>query len=457
MNRPALQLQSKIIFILIAIVFIIMFLASIIGVFISHHQIMRQISAQTQRIVTRLETSMELPLWSYTSEHATSYIMAEMANPALRMVIVKEASANSPLWLAFGRDERNFPSEIQDEQAIQQLANPRHLIASGTIRHNQQLMGYVEIHFSTEVAARNLRQLIYQNIILTMMISLTLAIIMGILLRRLVVNPIHAVVKEIQGASQYTPAAISKIQEGDEITRLSASFQELMLAVGTREKELRAALAEKEVLLKEVHHRVKNNFQILASLIHLQMQDVNEESMLTLQETHNRIISMALVHEKLYQSRNLDQVHFRDYLEELIGMLQDTSGNNQVAIDVEAEDICIDLDTSISLGLIVNEGITNAFKHAFMTKDPAGDSKSTRPQIKLVFLCKEKECQIIIQDNGKGLPASMNPDTDGSLGFMLIRMLSEQIGGSYRFSSDNGTTMNISFPLPDRSDPDYII
>lgn len=189
------------------------------------------------------------------------------------------------------------------------------------------------------------------------------------------------------------------------------------------ELEILNSLKEKEVLLKEIHHRVKNNLQIISSLLSLQsnyLKDENSKEIFI--ESQNRIKSMSLIHEKLYQTKDLSNINFTDYISELINYLvvtYDTS--SQVQYSLHTDDIIFHVDIAIPLGIIFNELITNSLKHGFKNK--------TDGEINLSIKKNNNEFEILYSDNGCGLQENINIFESDSLGFSLITNLVEQLDG----------------------------
>jgi len=191
------------------------------------------------------------------------------------------------------------------------------------------------------------------------------------------------------------------------------------------EEELRASLREKEVLLKEIHHRVKNNLQVISSLLSLQSEYLKDEEMVKVfKESQNRVKSMALIHEKLYQSRNLAEIDFGDYLRELTTQLFRSYGigAHGVHLNVNASRVLLAVDHAIPCGIIVNELVTNALKYAF----PEG--RGGRIDIDLHQVSDDR-VRLAVRDNGVGFPAQIDFETSDSLGLTLVRMLADQVQG----------------------------
>jgi two-component sensor histidine kinase len=205
---------------------------------------------------------------------------------------------------------------------------------------------------------------------------------------------------------------------------------------------LSGALAEKTVLLKEVHHRVKNNLQVISSLLNLQSGYITDPVALEIfTESRNRVRSMALIHEKLYQSGDLARIDFEDYIRAVSGGLQSTFGGrgSRISIAVEVERIMLPVDSAVPCGLIVNELVTNCFKYAFK----AGEPGEIRIGMKRL---NETELQLSVSDNGIGFPKEVDFRNTESLGMQLVTTLSEQLEGTVVMKNGCGTTFEISFP-----------
>jgi len=199
---------------------------------------------------------------------------------------------------------------------------------------------------------------------------------------------------------------------------------------------------EKDILLKEIHHRVKNNLQVISSLLSLQSNTINDENvLLELQEGQNRVKSIALIHQKLYQNEDISTVDFGEYCEELIAYLRSAfnlPGKNYQIL-VQANDILLDIDTAVPLGLIINELISNSFKHAFVDDDEG------QVQVSLKYLEKSTDKLILtVSDNGKGMPEKFDIENANSLGLRLVKMLSNQLDGEVSYLNKNGTFVTIT-------------
>ncbi len=206
------------------------------------------------------------------------------------------------------------------------------------------------------------------------------------------------------------------------------------------EQELSTSLKEKEVLLKEIHHRVKNNMQIISSLLSLQSKNIpDKETQEIFDESRNRIRSMALIHEKLYQSKDFFRINFDGYVIDLLNNLMISYGpkGKNIKAEVNIKDISFDIDSAITLGLIINELASNAYKHAFKGMQ---NGKIT------VKITKENGKYILtVKDNGTGLPDNLDVKRSETLGLQLVDTLVGQMYGKFEIRNNEGTEARIEF------------
>lgn len=207
------------------------------------------------------------------------------------------------------------------------------------------------------------------------------------------------------------------------------------------ERELKKTLSEKEFLLKEIHHRVKNNLQIISSLLHLQAQKMKEpDAVNAINESRSRIKTMALIHQQLYQSAISPQkINTGEYIKTLATNLAHTYSSNatNIAIDYKIESINLTIDKAVSCGLIINELISNALKYAFVGK------KNGLVQIE--FKEVDNKTILTVCDDGIGFPDNYDLRQSATLGIKLVQTLTEQLGGSVEFKSENGVRCVITF------------
>jgi len=224
--------------------------------------------------------------------------------------------------------------------------------------------------------------------------------------------------------------AVATIAQGQDITLRKLA-----------EDQVAASLREKELLLKEIHHRVKNNLQIVASMLSLQAERLSEERDLEpLRQSQERIRSMALVHEKVYRSRDLSRVGFREYIEDLVSHLLRSYrvGPGEISLRLVAEDVYLGIDAAIPVALIVNELVANSLKHGF----PGG-----RDGELAIELSRDSSggFLLVVADNGVGMPADLDFRSTDSLGLQIVSILTSQIGGTIKLDRGPGARFEIAF------------
>jgi PAS domain S-box-containing protein len=206
------------------------------------------------------------------------------------------------------------------------------------------------------------------------------------------------------------------------------------------EEQIKTSLKEKEVLIKEIHHRVKNNLQVVSSLLFLQSQTVkDEETRRILEESRNRVKSMAFIHKQLYQSKNLAHIDFAPYVRSLTRNLLTSyrPNGNAISLDVCVDDIFLALDSAIPCGLIINELVSNALKHAFLN--------GSAGHITVDLHQEGGKNVLVVSDDGVGLPGDLDVQTTETLGLQLVSALVQQLDGTLELERDSGTVFKISF------------
>lgn len=208
------------------------------------------------------------------------------------------------------------------------------------------------------------------------------------------------------------------------------------------EEEIKKSLKEKEILLAEIHHRVKNNLALVSGLLELQVDNSTEKEVKNaLRYSQSRIMSMAMVHERLYQSGNLSALNCREFVNKLISTIAGTYRNEHKHIEVQqlVDSFRLSISQAIPLGLILNELLVNSFKHAFP------DVSEGRIEVAME---KNESCVYLrVSDNGKGYPDDLNPMTSQSLGMTLIHTLTKQLRGTLEMDNTNGSSFEIRFEM----------
>lgn len=232
----------------------------------------------------------------------------------------------------------------------------------------------------------------------------------------------------------------------DDMQRLRQLNARLQREINDRkqiEQQLRAVLREKEVLLREIHHRVKNNLQMITSLLYFQAKNAEDARLIEmLQESRNRIKSIAIVHEQLYQARDLANIALDSYIQSLASYLFHVCGVNSktVALKIMVEKIDLTVETAIPCALVLNELISNVLRHAF----PGGRSG----ELQIEFRHHDQQAILRVSDNGIGMPCDFDLHHIESLGLNLVmELVTKQLHGQMELDRSHGTAFTMTFPL----------
>ncbi len=237
-------------------------------------------------------------------------------------------------------------------------------------------------------------------------------------------------------------AAMVRFRLYESLRETNAQLADEVAERRVAEKKISASLREKEVMLQEIHHRVKNNLQVVSSLLNLQSRDNADPGLrAAFAESQQRIRSMALIHEMLYQSENLAEIDFGNYLRALVPVLLRSYNmkDGQVTHHIEADVIALRPQTAVPMGLIVNELVTNSLKHGF--RDGRGG--------RISILCRRRghEVELTVSDDGVGLPPDFTTEKTTSLGLRLVGMMKSQLDGRFEARNDNGAKFVFTFIL----------
>ena len=245
-----------------------------------------------------------------------------------------------------------------------------------------------------------------------------------------------------------------------ELAALRQRIAELEAAVARRkqaEEQLEVSLRKKVVLLQEIHHRVKNNLQVISSLLDLQSATIQDpQAVQAFRESRDRIKAIALVYDSLYRTQDVARIDMGEYIQSEVSHLFIAYGlDGAVAADVQVDDVSLDVDVAIPCGLIVNELVTNALKYAFPARGSRVNGKENKVCIKLRAKaceiapadeqCPRSEFTLVVRDNGVGLPTDVDPENPSSLGLQLVDVLTKQIGGTVEVDRSKGTAFKITF------------
>jgi two-component sensor histidine kinase/CheY-like chemotaxis protein len=240
--------------------------------------------------------------------------------------------------------------------------------------------------------------------------------------------------------------ALNKSEAESELKKHRDQLEELVsertLELTSMNEQLKASLREKEILLKEIHHRVKNNMQLISSLLHIQAAHSEDPKFLRFyEESRNRIRAMALVHESLYRSKSLAHIDICEHTRTLVSQLVRSYECYDVELSITGESIFLGIDVAIPFGLIVNELVSNAFRHGLRGREKGALGVE-------VHCSPERVVTLIVSDNGCGFPEGLDFRASSSLGLQLVNDLVGQIDGSIELDGSNGTTFTVRFPVP---------
>ena len=376
-------------------------------------------------------------------------------------------------FASYSRDSLSYSQIVSESMVSSQQIRGGYL---GTIRPiilDNEAIGFVAL--KTEL--RELRDRLNRDIFMVgalIFIAMMIAFLVISRLQRIISEPVLHLASIAETVSRSRDYTVRAVQSGaDEIGFLVGSFNEMLGQVDKRDRELRevrdglelrvkertaeleseiaerilaqdritSSLHEKEVLLKEVHHRVKNNLQIITSLLNLQASKIKDKKLEAMfRDSQGRVKTMALIHEKLYRSENLSEVNFADYVDSLTRfMLSTVSGNRErISIKQDVDKILLSVDKAIPCGLIINELVTNALKYAF----PDGNGGE------IIVSCKrgaDRRIVLEISDNGVGIPGEVDLENTGTLGMQLVTSLIGQLDGTIRIDRESGTRFTLEF------------
>lgn len=319
--------------------------------------------------------------------------------------------------------------------------------------YNQEYDGYIFLLVKT-IYKEDLQKHIdssFLKVFPAALLSLLLVIIIGFFLFKKLFKSINILTSTAKEVNKGNKKIRSNVTGSDDIGYLGIAFDSMLdsfenniknldYKVKEKTKKLQSSLEEKDILLKEIHHRVKNNLALTISLIKLQQEEIKEKkSQKALIDIQERIYTMELLHRKLYESTNLNKINFREYILSLLSSISKTYKNKyRVNINTRIDEIYIDIEKAMPCGLILNEIITNAFKYAF--------NNNLNPQL---FISMKKEKELIcltIRDNGKGINKDIDIHNSNTLGLKLITLISKrQLKGTIEYSYKKGACFTIMF------------
>jgi PAS domain S-box-containing protein len=251
-------------------------------------------------------------------------------------------------------------------------------------------------------------------------------------------------IKRTDGEEMWISSTLTPIFEKGDILKKLVFVDTDITESKKMEQQIIASLKEKDVLLKEIHHRVKNNLQIIISLLNLQSGYIkDEETLKAVREGQNRVRSMALIHEKFYQADELSEIDFGDYTDKLCHFLRQSYGDedNPIEFNIQAGGVTLDMDHAMPCGMLVTEIVSNSLKYAFPNQRKGRITIEMKkfPQRKILFS---------VSDDGIGLPDDFNIESSDSLGMQLIGALTKQLDGELVIGTKNGAKFSFTFTYP---------
>lgn len=362
--------------------------------------------------------------------------------------------------------ELNLPIVILDSDHV---FKKDHLIVFRPIKLNQEIIGYIYIQASLiDLYSRLKNILIFACILFGLLYGGIY--LFSLKLNRSILRPIlHLanIAREVSIKSDYSVRArkfnndelglltesfnmmLSHIQNSDralqnthnELKKRARELQRELTERMLAELQLKKSLREKNILLKEIHHRVKNNLQIISSLIYLQSRQVEDQQLQQLlQDSQNRVRSMALIHDKLFNSTDLSRINFREYIRGLVSHLFNSYHivSSKIKLEIAVKIPTLSINTAIYCGMIINELVSNSLKHAFPENQYGLILIKIEPADAGKFV-------LVVKDNGIGLPDDFRLDNINSLGLQLVNNLTEQLNGETEFFNDNGAIFQLTF------------
>jgi two-component sensor histidine kinase len=392
------------------------------------------------------------------TEMATDHVLTEDIF-SLKMLAVDHKDAEENIEYIFIMDDNGmimahtfgdgFPVELRTVNAvrpgqefnIQVLTADDKRIFDIAVPVLSGAAGIVRIGVSAEPIREEVVRLTKLTAGITVL-ALLLGIVIASSLTIAITKPITDLEKAAQAVGEGDLEHRVHVRTSDEIGHLSEAFNMMTENLQKITGELKRSIHEKEILLKEIHHRVKNNMAIISSLLQLQARYSKDDNVNRLfRDSQSRISSMALVHEKLYKTEDFSNINFSEYVEEFVRHILSSYGKKEgdIGLLLSVGDINLNIDTMIPCGLILNELVTNSLKYAFEGVE--------RPEISISFDANNGQAELVYSDNGIGMPEHIDFQNSETLGLQLVNMLTFQLQGDIELKRDNGTSFIIKFEI----------
>ncbi len=446
---------------------------------------------QQNTVLSRMDNEAEDIATSILHANSTSLITEEYGLVVDHCInIVKESKSILYLKLVKTNGYTLFFTSDHWEQKFDSVKTTDNSIQEGKIEYSELIKenvykkyvpfdysglnwGWIEVGLSLDYYYESRTQITYRLTWLAVAMAIIGFISSSYFAKRLT-EPIISLDNATKELAEGNLNAKTNVKTGDELESLAISFNKMTDSLRAAKENLEAkvkertyqleiinevlsgeiserkkaeislqnSVKEKDVLLKEIHHRVKNNLQIITSLLNLQIRYIkDEENLAIFRDSQNRIKSMALVHEKLYQSQNFSQIDLREYIMNLSSYIKETysGSNSKIQFEYDLENLILPLDTVVPLGLILSELISNSYKYAF-----AGPNDFENNRIKISTMRNpDGQDKVIVEDNGIGLPENFDIENTDSLGLKLVNNLCMQIDAELFIDTHNGTKFTI--------------
>ena len=331
----------------------------------------------------------------------------------------------------------------REDMQARSRAGQEYVYAAGQLSNGWRVL--VGVDATADLASG--RALLIARFIETAVLLLTGLVAVGVGVNGAVVEPIKLLTRAVsrwRGGGPFTPGSLTGVPS--EVAELSVSFSQATGTLAEREAQLRSALSHQDLLMHEIHHRVKNNLQIVASLLNLQASRIRQpETRAEFQSARDRIRALATLHRHLYAHGELQTINMRSFLTELCGQLFQALGEvegDRIKLDIEAPELQMTSDQAVPLALIITEVVSNAVKYAF----PGG----RRGNISVRLEAAEQQVLLLIEDDGIGISAGSADAGDGArdgIGIQLIRGFARQLGARLRVEEDRGTRYVVEIPF----------
>lgn len=430
--------------------------------------IVYQVLAFRSQMVSELETTADI--LAENGAVALRFRVASDAEKTLGSLRAKEHISGACF---FTPDDELFAMYARDGVPPQMpllplqsghMFNEDHLTLLKHIYQDGDFIGTVHLESELDVLYDQIRSSIMTTFLI-IAVCASLALLLAFKLLRVVSQPITNLIDTANQVSQQRDYSLRATKYGnDDLGNLVTEFNDMLQQIQVRDTELEqrvqvrtvelsetnerlsSSLEEKEVLLKEIHHRVKNNLQVISSLLSLQTRNIKDEKDLEMfLNSQNRVQTMALIHERLYQSDDLSQVDFAHYIPALVDSLFRTYkvSVQDIVMGVDVSDVRLGLDKAIPCGLMINELVSNALKYAF----PDGRKGEINMHLGATQIDEDIDgVELIVRDNGVGFPEDLDFRTTKSLGMELINILVRQLHGTITLENKIGTKFSIVFP-----------